>query len=141
MSKCSPVLEVTKYHVIIEMRTVSLYCWVSDVKPFYFTAPKGPYKRHLQARCKYIISIIVTQRIYRKSLCVGPEGPAVLEGLSGFNGKHRWNQYYCLEYSRAEANVRKVPSGRLIVTKKPKLLLRWKKMWTSATQITLIQRK
>lgn len=58
---------------------------------------------------------------------MGPEGPAVLEGLSGFNGKHRWNQYYCLEYSRAEANVRKVPSGRLIVTKKPKLFVKMEK--------------
>lgn len=62
--------------------------------------------------------------LQKEFVCVGPEGPAVLEGLSGFNGKHRWNQYYCLEYSRAEANMRKVTSGRLIVTENKTFLSR-----------------
>lgn len=52
------------------------------------------------------------------------------EDYEGFNGEHRWNQYYCPEYSGAEAKVWRMISGELIGNKKKaKKKVRKKRGW------------
>lgn len=129
------------------MRTLSLYFWIGDVRPFYHTAPKDPIKSFCKQDMSYSFNIIIAEQIYRKSWGEGWEVETWRiikrsrnERSSGFNGKHRWNQSYCLAHSRAETLMWRVIIGRQIETQNKTFLLRWTKCETMIP-ITLIQRK
>lgn len=61
------------------------------------------------------------------SVCGAGASSCSEEDYQGFNGEHRWNQYYCPKYSGAEAKVWRMISRELIGKEKKKKKVRKKR--------------